>query len=160
MRAILSVHHEQYRDSRTHIEQTRRQLDTIMTSLLTESYSRAYVPFIMVQQCSELEEIIEYKMLLRESLIDHSGENANNILTEGNNGGNNNNNNTDIADCNRSPVNVHVLPTSGNNDRFSPVPRSPSPVPPGNNNNSSGSGSTTSNPTIKAEILQRKAFLT
>ena len=36
-------------------------------TLLTESYGRAYVPLIMVQQCSELEEITEYKMLLRES---------------------------------------------------------------------------------------------
>lgn len=34
---------------------------------MAESYGRAYVPLIMVQQCAELEEITEYKMLLREA---------------------------------------------------------------------------------------------
>jgi hypothetical protein len=38
-----------------------------MTALLAESYSRAYVSFITAQQLSELEEIIEYKQLLKQT---------------------------------------------------------------------------------------------
>ena len=38
-----------------------------MTALLAESYSRAYVSFVMTQQLSELEEIIEYKLLLKQT---------------------------------------------------------------------------------------------
>ena len=41
-------------------------LDESLTALVAESYSRAYFPLVMVQQCSELEEIIEYKRLLQE----------------------------------------------------------------------------------------------
>jgi hypothetical protein len=37
-----------------------------MTSLLAESYSRSYVPFVMLQQCSELEEIIEFKIMSKQ----------------------------------------------------------------------------------------------
>ena len=65
MNAILSVHSENYSESARYIEQTRKQLDQSITSLLAESYGRAYVPLIMVQQCAELEEIIEYKKLLK-----------------------------------------------------------------------------------------------
>jgi hypothetical protein len=65
MRAVLSVHSENWSASSEYIDQTRRQLSENLTALLTESYSRAYVPLIVVQQCSELEEILEYKQLLR-----------------------------------------------------------------------------------------------
>jgi hypothetical protein len=37
-----------------------------MTTLLAESYSRAYGSFVMAQQLSELEEIVEYKQLLKQ----------------------------------------------------------------------------------------------
>lgn len=74
MRAVLAVHNEQYEKSRVYIEQTRGQLDTMMTSLLAESYSRAYVPFIMVQQCAELEEIIDYKLLLNRAIAECAAE--------------------------------------------------------------------------------------
>ena len=139
MRAVLAVHSENFTDSKVYIEQTRRQLDTIMTSLLTESYSRAYVPFIMVQQCSELEEIVDYKILLRESMSDRSGENMNNVVD-------------------RESGNT----TAEGNDRTSPVPLlsrsiSPNPATLSGNNNASQSGCNT---VIKAEVQQRKAFLT
>ena len=67
MRAVLAVHKENYSDAAALIEQTRRHLDGNIRALLAESYGRAYVPLIMVQQCAELEEITEYKMLLREA---------------------------------------------------------------------------------------------
>lgn len=67
MRAVLAVHKENYEEAAILIEQTRKHLDGGIRALLAESYGRAYVPLIMVQQCSELEEITEYKMLLREA---------------------------------------------------------------------------------------------
>jgi hypothetical protein len=70
MRAVLAIHHENYLESAQLIEQTRRHLDSNITALLAESYGRAYVPLIMVQQCSELEEIAEFKMLMREAGLD------------------------------------------------------------------------------------------
>ena len=66
MKAVLAVHAENYADSEKYIVQTRKQLDKTMTSLLAESYSRSYVPFVMLQQCSELEEIIEFKVLSKQ----------------------------------------------------------------------------------------------
>jgi hypothetical protein len=38
-----------------------------MTALLAESYRRAYVSFVTAQQLSELEEIVEYKQLLKQT---------------------------------------------------------------------------------------------
>lgn len=70
MRAVLAIHRENFTDSSRFIEQTRLHLDSTITALLAESYGRAYVPLIMVQQCSELEEIAEYKMLLREAGVE------------------------------------------------------------------------------------------
>lgn len=74
MKAVLAVHNENFAESTKNIAHTRKQLDTSITALLAESYNRAYPPFIMLQQCSELEEIIEYKMLLRDAgMTDASG---------------------------------------------------------------------------------------
>lgn len=38
-----------------------------MTTLLAESYNRAYGSIVMAQQLSELEEIVEYKRLLKQT---------------------------------------------------------------------------------------------
>ena len=72
MRAVLAIYHENYTKSTQLIEQTRKYLDSTITALLAESYGRAYVPLIMVQQCSELEEIAEFKLLLREAGMEDS----------------------------------------------------------------------------------------
>ncbi|RYH28611.1 DUF3385 domain-containing protein [archaeon] len=66
LKAVLAVHTENFAESRRLLEQTRRHLDTSISSLMTESYGRAYMPLIMAQQCSELEEITEYKLFLQE----------------------------------------------------------------------------------------------
>ena len=47
-----------------------------MTALLAESYSRAYVSFVMAQQLSELEEIIEYRLLLKQAGMPRKGSEA------------------------------------------------------------------------------------
>ena len=67
MRAVLAVHNENYERSKEYIDITRKHLDSSIRTLLTGSRGRAYVPLIMVQQCSELEEITEYKIMLRNS---------------------------------------------------------------------------------------------
>jgi FKBP12-rapamycin complex-associated protein len=67
MKAVLAVHAEKYSEAQKHLEVTRKHLDKMITSLMSESYGRAYMPLIMVQQCSELEEITEYQMFLKEN---------------------------------------------------------------------------------------------
>lgn len=80
MRAVLAVHAEDYEESRKMIDITREHLDNTVSALLTESYGRAYVPLIMVQQCSELEEITEYMMLLREAGMSNTPAASDNSL--------------------------------------------------------------------------------
>lgn len=67
MKAVLAVYSENFDETQKYLEVTRRHLDKSITSLMSESYGRAYMPLIMTQQCSELEEIMEYKMFLKES---------------------------------------------------------------------------------------------
>eukprot|EP00595_Chromulina_sp_UTEXLB2642_P003213 CAMPEP_0196768462 /NCGR_PEP_ID=MMETSP1095-20130614/42795_1 /TAXON_ID=96789 ORGANISM="Chromulina nebulosa, Strain UTEXLB2642" /NCGR_SAMPLE_ID=MMETSP1095 /ASSEMBLY_ACC=CAM_ASM_000446 /LENGTH=1571 /DNA_ID=CAMNT_0042138109 /DNA_START=3776 /DNA_END=8494 /DNA_ORIENTATION=- len=67
MRAVLATHRDEFLTATTMITKTRKLLDSSISTLLAESYGRAYFPLIMVQQCSELEEIAEYKKILCES---------------------------------------------------------------------------------------------
>jgi len=60
-RAILYLRREQYELAKECIEQTRSSLDTEMTALVSESYSRAYETVVRVQMMAELEEVIAYK---------------------------------------------------------------------------------------------------
>ena len=80
MKAVLAVHHGKYDESARLIEHTRKQLDLGITALLAESYGRAYVPLITAQQCSELEEITEYLILIRELGFEKNGSSENDIL--------------------------------------------------------------------------------
>ena len=59
--AILALHHNQFTDALDHIEKAREGLDTELSALLGESYTRAYEVVIRVQMLAELEEIITYK---------------------------------------------------------------------------------------------------
>lgn len=70
LRAVMASHDEDYVTSAKYIEQTRKHLDSNISALLAESYSRAYHPLIMVQQCAEFEEIIDFKIQLKESGLD------------------------------------------------------------------------------------------
>jgi hypothetical protein len=82
MRAVLAVHTEEYEESSKYLQQTRMHLDNGITALLAESYSRAYVPLITVQQCSELEEVIEFKTFLRDSGMMDTNKTKNNDFKE------------------------------------------------------------------------------
>ena len=61
-RAILTVHDGQYSKAMHHISKARETLDSELTSLVTESYGRAYNVVVRVQMLAELEEIIQYKL--------------------------------------------------------------------------------------------------
>ncbi|MCJ1320534.1 phosphatidylinositol kinase- protein kinase tor1 [Xylographa vitiligo] len=59
--AILTLHQNQFPDALDHIERAREGLDTELSALLGESYTRAYGVVVRVQMLAELEEIITYK---------------------------------------------------------------------------------------------------
>lgn len=59
--AILALHQDQFPDALDHIERAREGLDTELSALLGESYTRAYGVVVRVQMLAELEEIITYK---------------------------------------------------------------------------------------------------
>ena len=59
--AIASLHQNSYREAMEYIEKARAGLDTELTALLGESYTRAYSVVVRVQMLAELEEIITYK---------------------------------------------------------------------------------------------------
>jgi tetratricopeptide (TPR) repeat protein len=66
LKAVIASHDEDYATSANYIEQTRKYLDGNIAALLAESYGRAYHPLIMVQQCAEFEEIIDFKIQMKE----------------------------------------------------------------------------------------------
>lgn len=59
--AILALHRNQFREAVNCIEQAREGLDTELSALVSESYSRAYQVVVRVQMLAELEELIVYK---------------------------------------------------------------------------------------------------
>lgn len=60
-KSILSIHRGQHSIAQKLINKARDTLDTELSTLLGESYSRAYNLVVRVQMLSELEEIIAYK---------------------------------------------------------------------------------------------------
>lgn len=59
--SVICIHNNQYTEALTTIDKAREVLDGKITSLLNESYSRAYSLIIELQHLKELEEIITYK---------------------------------------------------------------------------------------------------
>jgi FKBP12-rapamycin complex-associated protein len=59
--AILALHRNQYREALVCIEAAREALDTELSALVSESYTRAYQVVVRVQMLAELEELIVYK---------------------------------------------------------------------------------------------------
>lgn len=59
--AILAIHRNQFEQAHMYIEKARDGLDTELSALLGEGYSRAYNVVVRVQMLAELEEIITYK---------------------------------------------------------------------------------------------------
>ncbi|XP_018572076.1 serine/threonine-protein kinase Tor [Anoplophora glabripennis] len=62
-RAILAIHKEQYKVAHDYIYKTREILDTELTAMAGESYQRAYGAMVQVQILSELEEVMQYKLV-------------------------------------------------------------------------------------------------
>ncbi|KAF9899171.1 phosphatidylinositol kinase- protein kinase tor1, partial [Lobosporangium transversale] len=60
-KAIIALHRNQFGQAEEQIQHTRTLLDTELTALVSESYSRAYNTVVRVQMMAELEEIISYK---------------------------------------------------------------------------------------------------
>ncbi|KAI2474370.1 phosphatidylinositol 3-kinase tor2 [Pyrenophora tritici-repentis] len=59
--SILNIHNNRFEIAVEEIAKARKGLDTELSSLLGESYQRAYLPMIRVQMLAELEEIMQYK---------------------------------------------------------------------------------------------------
>ncbi|XP_011030285.1 PREDICTED: serine/threonine-protein kinase TOR-like isoform X2 [Populus euphratica] len=59
-RAVLLVRIGKYDEAREYVERARKCLATELAALVLESYERAYVNMVRVQQLSELEEVIDY----------------------------------------------------------------------------------------------------
>ncbi|WAR26259.1 MTOR-like protein [Mya arenaria] len=62
-RAVYAVHSEQYQLAQQCIDKSRDILDTELTAMAGESYSRAYGSMVHVQMLSELEEVIQFKLV-------------------------------------------------------------------------------------------------
>ncbi|PNS15729.1 hypothetical protein CAC42_4181 [Sphaceloma murrayae] len=59
--AILAIHRDQFEEAARYIGRARENLDSELSALLGESYTRAYGVIVRVQMLCELEEIIGYK---------------------------------------------------------------------------------------------------
>ena len=59
--AIAAIHRNEFMETHRYIEKARDALDTELSALLAESYTRAYNVVVRVQMLTELEEIVTYK---------------------------------------------------------------------------------------------------
>ena len=59
---VLYIHKGMYEEAKEFIDKAREVLDIKLTSLINESYSRAYSTIVDLQHLKELEEVISYKM--------------------------------------------------------------------------------------------------
>ncbi|CAH1772250.1 unnamed protein product [Owenia fusiformis] len=62
-RAVLALHMDQFALAQQCIDKARDILDTELTAMAGESYNRAYGAMVNVQMLSELEEVIQYKLI-------------------------------------------------------------------------------------------------
>ncbi|KAI1309348.1 Serine/threonine-protein kinase mTOR [Halotydeus destructor] len=62
-KAVLAVHHEKYQLAQRLIDKARDLIDTDLTAMASESYNRAYGAMVQVVMLSELEEVIQYKLV-------------------------------------------------------------------------------------------------
>lgn len=61
-RAILAIHRKSYTEALRHVEESRAVLEGELVSVVNEGYERAYATLVKVQQLTELEEVIDYKL--------------------------------------------------------------------------------------------------
>jgi FKBP12-rapamycin complex-associated protein len=62
-RAVMALHQDHFQQAQTCIDAARDVLDTELTARAGESYNRAYGAVVNAQMLSELEEIIQYKLV-------------------------------------------------------------------------------------------------
>eukprot|EP00795_Rhopilema_esculentum_P000207 gene207-9842_t len=62
-RAVFALHQSNFTRASSCIDSARDLLDTELTAMVGESYNRAYGAMVTVQMLSELEEIIQYKLM-------------------------------------------------------------------------------------------------
>jgi hypothetical protein len=60
-RAVAAVHGNDFIGALKHVDSCRNSLDVLLTTVWSESYTRAYEPLLRIQQLTELEEIVRYK---------------------------------------------------------------------------------------------------
>jgi FKBP12-rapamycin complex-associated protein len=65
-KAILALHSNLHVRAKKYIEATRSMLDTELTALVGESYTRAYYVVVRIQMLAELDEIIQFKQTTME----------------------------------------------------------------------------------------------
>eukprot|EP01080_Neovahlkampfia_damariscottae_P002252 gene2252-2426_t len=58
---LISINEDDFDKAHSFIDKTRKTLDSELSALVSESYTRAYDTIVKAQQLSELEEVIEYK---------------------------------------------------------------------------------------------------
>lgn len=61
--AVIKVHQNEFGTAQFLIDKARQLIDTELTSLVGESYNRAYPTMVHVQLISELEEVVQYKLV-------------------------------------------------------------------------------------------------
>jgi serine/threonine-protein kinase mTOR len=68
--AILAIHNQDYGRATNLIAETRSALSGSISSLLSESYSRAHRAMITMQILAEMEEVIEFRQIMEKMNID------------------------------------------------------------------------------------------
>nr|XP_046918339.1 serine/threonine-protein kinase mTOR-like [Dermatophagoides farinae] len=61
--AVIRVHQADFQQAQYFIDKSRELIDTDLTSMAGESYQRAYPAMVQIQMMSELEEVIQYKLV-------------------------------------------------------------------------------------------------
>eukprot|EP00536_Pseudo-nitzschia_multiseries_P002882 jgi/Psemu1/318014/estExt_fgenesh1_pm.C_410004 len=65
--AILHIHREEWQMAAESIDGARKAMDGRFTALMAESYNRAYPSIVTAQTLAEMEEIIEYRKIEKDS---------------------------------------------------------------------------------------------
>ncbi|KAL7080367.1 hypothetical protein ACQ4LE_000271 [Meloidogyne hapla] len=63
MRAVLAIRENDFERAYSYINKVRDIFDSELTAMATESYDRAYGAMVTLQELTELEEAVDYKML-------------------------------------------------------------------------------------------------
>ncbi|CAK5074309.1 unnamed protein product [Meloidogyne enterolobii] len=63
MRAVLAIRENDFERAHSYINKVRDIFDSELTAMATESYDRAYGAMVTLQELTELEEAVEYKMI-------------------------------------------------------------------------------------------------